>query len=269
MMLLHDTSNMALQEDELVNISKENQAKLKPWKFMILVLVELQNSQSRDVGSWLSSLPFTPPTIITNLLLKHKTDKTSIGKSSKIEILKIHDFGPCRAPKFTVSRRRILTLNFAFKTPARITILLLTRQNHQNTQEKCSFFERWRIDNKTTSKPSNCGRSWGRHFLHTSTCFSMILLHATSKIALQEDELVNISKENKAKLNSWKFMIFVLVELQNSQSRDVGSWLSTLPLKPPPESKFCSWNTRIIKTTQEKCSFFERWRIDNTSTSKP
>ncbi len=47
MILLHDTSKMALQEDDLFNISKENKAKLKSWKFMILVLVELQNSVSR------------------------------------------------------------------------------------------------------------------------------------------------------------------------------------------------------------------------------
>ncbi len=32
--------------------------------------------------------------------------------------MEFHDFGPCRAPKMTPSRRRILSVDFAFKKPS-------------------------------------------------------------------------------------------------------------------------------------------------------
>ena len=66
----------------------------------------------------------------------------SHGKYSIFETMTFHDFGPCRAPKMKPSRRRILIVDFCFKTPARINIppfqTTSTHQNHSQHTLKSS-----------------------------------------------------------------------------------------------------------------------------------
>ncbi len=95
---------------------------------------------------------------------KHEIIKKTTVGNSIFEIMKFHDFGPCRAPKMRPSRRRILIVDFCLKNPARINIppfqTTSTHQTHSKTTVKYSKIAHPKIMQIHWSEdPSNAPKS--------------------------------------------------------------------------------------------------------------
>ena len=75
----------------------------------------------------------------------------------------------------------------------------------KNKQEKCV-----KLTADVTRRPKPVLAALdGSSFLHTSNAFSMILLCQAAKMTIHNHTIVDISKENKWKLNAWQFKIFI------------------------------------------------------------